>query len=295
CEKCLAEEATKAAIDVGFRHIDCAYFYGNEADVGRAIKRKIEDGTVRREDLFYTGKLWNTFHTPELVQTALEESLKDLQLDYMDLFIIHMPIGLKPGENLIPMDENGQFLYHSVDLRETWEAMEKCKDLGLARSIGVSNFNRRQLELILNKPGLKYKPVCNQVECHLYLNQNKLLEFCKSRDIVLVGYGILGSSRDNKWIHQDLPVLLEDPVLNAVAMKHHKTPAQVALRYFLQSGVVALAKSSNSKRIKENFQVFDFNLPNEDMENLKSLNKNLRYMDARVWKEHPQFPFHDEY
>ncbi|XP_075066577.1 aldo-keto reductase family 1 member C15-like isoform X2 [Mixophyes fleayi] len=256
CPKGLAEEATRVAIEVGYRHIDCAYIYGNEAEVGRAIRAKIADGTVRREDLFYTGK---------------------------------------PGDDPFPMDENGQLIFHHSDLRDTWEAMERCKDAGLARSIGVSNFNRRQLELILNKPGLKYKPVCNQVECHIYLSQRKLLEFCRSHDIVLVGYSVLGSSRDNKWIDQHSPVVLEDKVLVAIAGKHNKSPAQVALRYFLQLGAVVLAKSFNPTRIKDNFQVFDFHLSPEDLKALESLNRNYRYVAARQWINHPEYPFHDEY
>ncbi|XP_075066575.1 prostaglandin-E(2) 9-reductase-like isoform X1 [Mixophyes fleayi] len=295
CPKGLAEEATRVAIEVGYRHIDCAYIYGNEAEVGRAIRAKIADGTVRREDLFYTGKLWSTFHAPALVRPALEESLQNLQLEYMDLFIIHLPLGMKPGDDPFPMDENGQLIFHHSDLRDTWEAMERCKDAGLARSIGVSNFNRRQLELILNKPGLKYKPVCNQVECHIYLSQRKLLEFCRSHDIVLVGYSVLGSSRDNKWIDQHSPVVLEDKVLVAIAGKHNKSPAQVALRYFLQLGAVVLAKSFNPTRIKDNFQVFDFHLSPEDLKALESLNRNYRYVAARQWINHPEYPFHDEY
>ncbi|KAG8429160.1 hypothetical protein GDO86_018170 [Hymenochirus boettgeri] len=197
--KNLAKEGTKVAIEVGYRHIDCAYIYDREVEVGRAIQEKITDGTVKREEIFYTGKLPSTFHPPERVRLALEKSLKDLQLDYMDLFLIHSPLGFKPGDNLFPVDENGKLIYANTDLRDTWKAMEKCKDAGLVRSIGVSNFNRRQLELILNMPGLKYKPVCNQVECHIYLNQSKLLEFCKSKDIVLVGYSVLGSSRGEEW------------------------------------------------------------------------------------------------
>ncbi|XP_075458667.1 aldo-keto reductase family 1 member C3-like [Ascaphus truei] len=248
--KSLAEEATKVAIEVGYRHIDCAFIYGNEPEVGRAIKAKIADGTVRREDLFYTGKLWSTFQVPDKVRPALEKSLKDLQLEYMDLFIIHTPIELKPGEDLFPVDENGRSIYHNTDIRDTWEALEACKDAGLVKSIGVSNFNRRQLELILSKPGLKHKPVCNQVECHIYLNQSKLLAFCKSQDIVLVGYSVLGSSRDEKWVDQDSPVLLEDPVLNTIAKKNSRTPAQVAMRFLLQRGIVVLAKSFNPERIK---------------------------------------------
>ncbi|XP_053574930.1 prostaglandin-E(2) 9-reductase-like [Bombina bombina] len=293
--KSLSEEATKIAIEIGYRHIDCALFYGNEREVGCAIQAKIQDGTIKREDLFYTGKLWSTYHTPEMVRPALEKSLKDLQMDYLDLYIIHTPIEFKPGDELLPMDENGHFIYHNTDIRDTWEALERCKDAGLVKSIGVSNFNRRQLEMILNKPGLKYKPVCNQVECHVYLNQRQLLEFCKSHDIVIVAFSSLGSSRDESWIDQNTPVLLEDPVLSDIAKKHNRTIAQVAIRYLLQRGIVVLAKSFNPTRIKQNFMVFDFQLPAEDMKTIDGLNRNMRYDATAMCKDHPKYPFHDEY
>ncbi|XP_077025655.1 aldo-keto reductase family 1 member C4-like isoform X5 [Tamandua tetradactyla] len=267
--KSKVEEATKIAIDAGFRHIDAAYVYGNEEEVGQAIQSKIADGTVKREDIFYTSKLWVTFFRPELVQTALETSLKKLQLDYVDLYIIHLPVALK--------------------------ALEKCKDAGLTKSIGVSNFNRRQLELILNKPGLKYKPVCNQVECHPYLNQRKLLDFCKSKDIVLVAYSALGSQREKRWVDQNSPVLLDDPVLCDLAKKHKRTPALIALRYQIQRGVVVLAKSFNEKRIKENMQVFEFQLSEEDMKVLDGLNQNIRYFHAKFAIGHPEYPFAEDY
>ncbi|XP_036615478.1 prostaglandin-E(2) 9-reductase-like isoform X2 [Trichosurus vulpecula] len=250
------EIATKLAIEVGFRHIDGAFIYENEKEVGQAVRAKIADGTVTRDDIFYTGK---------------------------------------PGKDVMPMDENHKIIGDSVDLRDTWEAMEKCKDAGLVKSIGVSNFNRRQLEMILNKTGLKYKPVCNQVECHPYLNQSKLLEFCKSKDIILVAYSALGSHREPRWVDQQSPILLEDPVLGAIAKKHNRSPAQVALRYQIQRGVVVLAKSFNEKRIKENLQVFDFQLTPEDMKVIDGLNKNLRYMTVNELQEHPNYPFNDEY
>nr|XP_004662462.2 prostaglandin-E(2) 9-reductase-like isoform X1 [Jaculus jaculus] len=288
-------EATKIAIDAGFRHIDCAYSYQIEEEVGLAIRSKIADGTVKREDIFYTSKLWPTFSRPELVRPSLEKSLKKLQFDYVDLYIIHFPMPLQPSDKSVPVDENGQVLFDTVDLRDTWEAMEKCKDAGLAKSIGVSNFNHRQLEMILNKPGLKYKPVCNQVECHPYLNQNKLLDFCKSKDIVLVAYCALGTSRDPRWVHPSAPVLLEDPVLGAMAKKYKRSPALIALRYQLQRGVVVLAKSFNEKRIKENLQAFEFQLTSEDIRVLDGLNRNFRYNTAKFFGEHPNYPFSDEY
>ncbi|XP_072001215.1 estradiol 17 beta-dehydrogenase 5-like isoform X2 [Engystomops pustulosus] len=290
-----AGESVKVAIEVGYRHIDGAAMYGNEVQVGEAIRSKIKDGTVTREDIFYTGKLWNNNQAPERVRIGLEQSLRDLQLDYLDLFLIHTPMEFQPGDNLFPTDENGKAIYHNTDIRETWKALEACKEAGLVRSIGVSNFNKRQLELILNIPGLKYKPVCNQVECHIYLNQSKLLEFCKTQDIVLVAYGVLGTSRDKGWIDQNSPKVLEDPVLNAVAKKLNHTPGQVIQRYLLQRGVVVLTKSCIPERIKENFQVFDFELNDEDMEVLNGVKINLRYLTLDVWKDHPKFPFYDEY
>ncbi|OBS73872.1 hypothetical protein A6R68_15594 [Neotoma lepida] len=153
--------------------------------------------------------------------------------------------------------------------------MEKCKDKGLVKSIGVSNFNHRLLEMILNKPGLKYKPVCNQVECHPYLNQSKLLDFCK--------------------VDQNAPFLLNDPVLCAMAKKHNRSPAQIALCYQVQRGVIALAHSYEENEMKDNIQVLKFQLPPEDMEVIDGLNRNFRYFPLTIAVEHPNFPFSDEY
>lgn len=288
-------EAIHLAVEAGFRHIDTAYVYQTENHVGQAIKSNIAAGIVKREDIFITTKLWCTFHRPEMVLSSLEKSLKNLQLDYVDLYIIHYPMQMKSGEDMFPEDENGKTLFDTVDLCATWEAMEKCKDAGLAKSIGVSNFNRRQLEKILNKPGLKHRPVCNQVECHLYLNQSKLLAYCKMNDIVLVAYGALGTQRYKYCINEDTPVLLDDPILCTMAKKYKRTPALIALRYQLERGIVTLVKSFNEERIRENLQVFDFQLASDDMEILDNLDRNLRYFPANMFKAHPNFPFSDEY
>ncbi|XP_028602061.2 estradiol 17 beta-dehydrogenase 5-like isoform X2 [Podarcis muralis] len=293
-QKSKCEEAIKVAIELGFRLIDGAFIYGNEEEIGRGMNAKIADGTVKRDELFYTGKLWGTFHRPELVRTSVEESLKKLKLDYMDLFLIHMPFPLKPGADPLPKDESGKLVFDEVDLCQTWEAMELCKDAGLVKSIGVSNFNQRLLEKILNKPGLKYKPVLNQVECHPYLKQAKLLSFCKSKDVVLEAFSALGSQRDEAWMDTSTPVLREEPVLVDLAKKHNRSPALIALRYQLQRGVVVLAKSFTQKHIKENLQVFDFQLPEEDMKTLNGLKRNVRYMKLTGFASHPNYTFGDE-
>ncbi|XP_052583792.1 aldo-keto reductase family 1 member C21-like isoform X1 [Peromyscus californicus insignis] len=289
------KEPTKIAIDAGFRHFDCASVYKTEDYVGEVIRSKIADGTVKRKDIFYTTKVWCDCLRPELVRSSLEQSLKKIQLDYVDLYLIHYPVALKPGEHAYPVDEYGKLMFDTVDLCATWEAMERCKEAGLTKSIGVSNFNRRQLETILNKPGLKYKPVCNQVECHPYLNQMKLLDFCKSNDIILVAYGVLGTQRYVGWVDQNSPVLLDEPVLCSMAKKYNQTPALIALRYQLQRGIVALNSTFNEKRVKENIKVFEFQLSSEDMKVLDGLNRNLRYMNASMFAGHPNYPFSDEY
>ncbi|XP_066218897.1 aldo-keto reductase family 1 member D1 isoform X2 [Saccopteryx leptura] len=249
---CLA--SVRMAIDTGYRHIDGAYIYKNEHEVGEAIREKIAEGKVRREDIFYCGKLWATNLVPHRVRPALEKTLQVLQLDYIDLYIIEVPMAFKPGDETYPRDENGKWLYHKTNLCATWE-----------------------------------------VECHPYFTQTKLLKFCQQHDIVIVAYSPLGTSRNPTWVNVSSPPLLKDELLNSLGKKYNKTAAQIALRFNIQRGVVVIPKSSKPERIKENFQIFDFSLTEEEMKSIEALNKNIRFVELLMWSDHPEYPFHEEY
>ncbi|XP_076908680.1 NADPH-dependent aldo-keto reductase, chloroplastic-like [Bidens hawaiensis] len=246
----LVGQAVYAAVKVGYRHIDCAQIYGNEKEIGVALKKLFDEGVVQRDDLWITSKLWCNNHAPEDVPVSLGNTLKDLQLDYLNLYLIHWPARTKKGTsgfgNMIP-----------TDIPATWKAMEACHDNGMTRGLGVSNFSSKKLGDLLKVA--RIPPIVNQVECHPSWQQTKLREFCKSNGVHLSGYSPLGSP-GTKWLKSNV---LQHPILTSVAEKVGKTPAQVALRWGLQMGHSVLPKSTNEARIKENFDVFDWSIPDD--------------------------------
>ncbi|CAL8248263.1 unnamed protein product [Merluccius merluccius] len=296
------KQAVLAALDCGYRHIDCAAAYGNEEEVGGALALRVGPGKeLSREDVFVTSKLWNTKHHLEDVEEACRTSLAHLGLSYLDLYLIHWPMAFQRGKELMPRRGDGSVCYSDTHYRDTWLAMERLVDEGLVRAIGLSNFNARQVDDIISMA--RYKPAVNQVECHPYLSQANLLSHCWAVGVCVTAYSPLGSG-DRPWALADEPRLLEDPRLGAIAQKYRKTAAQVVLRWHVQRGVVCIPKSVTPSRIEQNMQVFDFCLSEEDMKQIQSFDRNERFIvptverdGQRVWRdaEHPHFPFHDAY
>ncbi|XP_041368669.1 aldo-keto reductase family 1 member B1-like isoform X2 [Gigantopelta aegis] len=274
---------------MGYRHIDTAWVYRAETQIGQALREKMDDGTVKRHDLFITSKLWVIFNKPENVETGCRESLHELGLDYLDMFLMHWPTAFQE-----PADRKtwitSEFIPADVDYVETWKAMEKLVDIGLTRSIGVSNFSSTQLERLLQSD-IKYSPSNLQIEINPYLTNCQLLDLCKQNGIVVTGYAPLAKG-GSTYVGKQMPKLLEEDILIKIASKYGKTPAQVALRWAIQRKYAIVPKSITPSRIKENFEIFDFELDQSEMEEISKLNRNQRLVTADTFKCHPEYPFH---
>lgn len=266
------------AITAGYRHIDCAPIYANEPEVGQALAQILKTGAVAREELWITSKLWNNAHAPELVEPALRQTLADLQLDYLDLFLIHWPVIFAPGvlfaqqpEEYIPLAE--------LPIIDTWKALEACKTKGLVRNIGVCNFSLAKLKALCDQATML--PTMNQIELHPYLQQSELLSFCRERTIQLTAYSPLGSGdRPEALKKQDEPTLLDNPVVGKVAAKHRISPAQTLLAWGLNRGAVVIPKSTNPVRIRQNLAAADLRLDDSDMASLAALDLGYRFVDG---------------
>jgi diketogulonate reductase-like aldo/keto reductase len=238
--------AVKSAVEVGFRHLDAAERYRNEAEVGAALKELFADGTVRRDELFITTKLWNNNHRPQRVKPALQASLDRLGLDAVDLYLVHTPFAFKPGDDQDPRDPHGAVIYDdAVTLEETWAAMEAVVDEGLTRAIGLSDIDAEGVRRIVDSA--RIKPAVVEVESHPYHPQWELHELCKVEGIVLLAFASLGHALE--------PRLLDDALIVSIARRLEKTPAQALLAWGIQRGSAVLTASVTPSRISENFDV----------------------------------------
>lgn len=261
----LTISATRDALAAGFRHFDCAERYRNEIEVGEALQAGLAAEGLTREAIFVTTKLWNTNHRPERVEPAFKESLRKLQLDYLDLYLIHTPFAFQAGDDQDPRDQDGKVIYDGgVTLLETWQAMERLVDSGKCRAIGLSDVGLKELQPIYE--AARIKPAVVQVESHPYLPETELLDFCKEKGIVLLAFAPLG--------HGIRPGLLEDPVILTVAARVGKTPAQVLLAWAVQRGTALLTTPKTPARARENFDISP--LPQDAFEEISRIQTRER-------------------
>jgi D-xylose reductase len=275
------------AIKTGYRHLDSASDYGNEKAVGEGIKRALDDGLCQRSDLWVTSKLWNTYHAKEHVSLALERTLSDLQLEYLDLYLVHFPISLQfvPFDTRYPPEwvfdpeaESPMMKTSKVPLNETWGAMEEMRSQGLTKQIGVCNYTSGLLHDLMSYA--KHKPDVLQIESHPYLTQERLIRLAKNYGLAVTAFSPLGAS---SYFELDMAregeSVLETSVVKEIADRLGKTSAQVVLRWGVQRGTSIVPKSTRVERMKENLNIFDFELSTEDMLSISALNQNRRFND----------------
>lgn len=289
----VCSDVVYSAIKMGYRHLDSACDYGNEKEVGAGIARALADGVCRREDLWVTSKLWNTYHQREHVKPALERTLSDLGLDYLDSYLIHFPIAqpyvpfddrYPPEWVFDPQSSEPCMLTAPVPLYETWQAMEAVKEEGLARHIGVCNYNTGLLNDLMSYATIK--PSELQIESHPYLTQTNLIRLAHNYGLEVSAFSPLGAlSYVELNMAEASDSVLTQPLVLEIAQRLDRTPAQVVLRWGIQRGCSVITKSSNAGRMQENLQALDFELDEADMESISALNSNRRFNDPGVFCE----------
>jgi D-xylose reductase len=283
----------QGAIRAGYRHLDCACDYGNEAEVGRGVRAALAAGACRRDELWVTSKLWNTYHARAHVRPAAERTLRDLRVDYLDLYLIHFPFAQAyvpfevryPPEWLFdPAAPDPRMRFAKVPLSETWAAMEALVTAGLVRNIGICNYNCALLRDLLAYATIA--PAVLQVELHPYLTQEKLVRFCHEAGIAVTSFSPLGAlSYLFLGMAQPEESVLEQATVREAARGHGKTPAQVVLRWGVQRGTAVVTKTSRPERLAENLALFDFELSTDEMAAISALNRNRRFNDPGVFCE----------
>lgn len=293
-KKC--QEIVHRAVQLGYRHIDTAYSYENEKDIGEALKHIESHGTIGRKQLFITTKIARVYLNPVDVKLTAEESRENLKVNYLDMLLIHSPWGFKNhGDgNMKPVKKDGsnRYDFEAYDLSATWAAMEEQVKIGKVKSIGLSNFTEKQIKGILQHA--KIVPQNLQFECHAYYQQRELRKFCDEKKICCTAYAPLGSPGlpvswhpSQKGKHSSL---LKDETVLEIAENYERTPAQILLRLLLEQNLVVIPKTSSPKRLEENFSVFDFELEPRDVQKLNDLDRGLRYFLFELYKKHPYFP-----
>ncbi|XP_037090111.1 1,5-anhydro-D-fructose reductase-like [Pollicipes pollicipes] len=304
CSRASSQEvadAVETALLAGYRHIDTAYFYRNEDGVGEGIQAALKSGKMTRSDLFVVTKLPMIAMQVSKVEKYLKRSLKLLGLGYVDLYLVHTPCGcVERSETDVSPTQDGKLLVDcSTDLIAVWKQMEKMVKLGLTKSIGVSNFNAKQVLKIVSNAQIP--PAVHQVECHVYFQQRALREACKKHNIAITAYAPLGSPGrkvlyESHGVTLEPPDLLNNPVVCLVAQKHKRTAAQVLLRFLAQQDIIVIPKSTKATRIRENGDIFSFQLDELDMAALSSLDQGEPGRTFRMHmfpgvSDHPEAPF----
>lgn len=277
------KKAVKDALHAGYRHIDTAAVYDNEKEIGEALSEVFAEGNILREDVFITSKLWNDAHKQGDVIPALRNSLKKLQLDYLDLYLVHWPVAFKQGVSF-PQKPTDYYALEEAPILETWQQMELAKENGIARHIGVSNFSKKKLKDLVSKA--THKPEMNQVELHPLLQQKELLEYCNSENIFMTAYSPLGSGdRSEDMKGEDEANLFELETVQSIARKHNASVGQVLINWHLHRGTAVIPKSTSTEHIEENFKAASLELSKEEMKQMDALDENRRFITGKFFEE----------